>query len=47
MIVAAGCSSSGASLRGRFAPQVKQMRSAGFTSAAQAGQVSVRHHVLQ
>ena len=28
-------------LRGRFAPQVKQMRSLGLTSAAQAGQVRV------
>jgi hypothetical protein len=40
-VFAAGESSSLTTVRGRLAPQVKQIRSPGFTSAAQLEQVSV------
>ena len=40
-VVGAGQSSSRGLFRGRLAPQVKQIRSSGLTSAAQLGQVSV------
>ena len=46
MVVGAGGSSSGRRW-GRLAPQVKQMRSPGLTSAAQAGQVTVAMDILQ
>jgi hypothetical protein len=41
IVVGAGGSSSADRVLGRLAPQVKQMRSLGLTSAAQAGQVNV------
>ncbi len=39
IVVGAGWSSSQAPARGRLAPQVKQMRSTGLTTAAQVGHV--------